>query len=102
MVGLAILGGVLGIPLLLAFSSIWSGYVLSVLWDWFMVPTFNLPQLSIPAAIGIAMAMGYLTHQTSTNKDERDGWEVFGLAVVVAILKPLFALVFGWVVHQFM
>ena len=29
-------------------SWIYSGYVLSILWGWFIVPVFNAPALTIP------------------------------------------------------
>ena len=95
-------GGVLGIPLLITLSAIWRGYVLSILWGWFVVPTFHLPQLSIVAAIGIAMVVSYLTHQTSMGKDEREGWDAFGYTKAITIINPLIALFFGWIVHLFM
>src|SRR6185295_1738836 len=41
MKGLAIFGGIVGLGVLLVFSSIFNGYALSVLWGWFVVPTFG-------------------------------------------------------------
>lgn len=40
--------------------TILSGYVLSVLWGWFIVPTFGLPLLTIPVAIGVMLVVAYL------------------------------------------
>jgi hypothetical protein len=37
------------------FSAIYSGYVLSVMWDWFIVSHFGLKALPIPFAIGLAL-----------------------------------------------
>lgn len=85
-------------------GAMWSGYVLSVLWGWFIVPTFEgIPALSIPAAIGIASVVGYLTRglarDTSDHKDPNDR---LIQNIGESFLAPLFTLAFGWVVHLFM
>ena len=104
MTGLAVLGAIIGLPALIALSSIFNGYALKVLWGWFVVPIFNLPQLSIPAAIGIAMVVGYLTKDTSNDckKADKSGAQKIGEAIGIAILKPSFSLFFGWIVQKFM
>ena len=84
-------------------SSIFNGYALSVLWGWFVVPTFGLPELTIAPAIGLAMVVSYLTHQHRTDeKSEKNFGEQMATTFSWAISKPLFALLFGWVVHLFM
>jgi len=35
--------------------AILQGWVMSVLWRWFIVPTFGLGEISIPVAIGITL-----------------------------------------------
>lgn len=77
-------------------SSIWSGYVLSILWGWFIVPTFGLPMLSIPAAIGVALIAGFLTKQISATKSD------WSQAVSTAIAVPLISLCLGYAIHSFM
>ncbi len=106
MTALAVFGGIVGIGLLLVLSSIFNGYALSVLWGWFIVPTFGAPALGIVPAIGIAMVVSYLTHQKNESKkeDEDDdgiGVKIFKLAIPV-LGKPALALLFGWIVHLFM
>ena len=98
---LAVLGGIFGIALLIAVASIWRGYVFSVLWGWFIVPTFALPALSIPLAIGIAMVVSFLTYQFHHNKDDRKTGDKVAAAVGTIILYPLLTLGIGWVVLQF-
>jgi len=103
MAGLAVLGAIVGVPLLIALSAIFNGYVLKVLWGWFIIPIFHLPQLSIPSAIGIALVVGYLTKQTNDCKEkERTGGERISRAILEAVLRPSFALFFGWIVQKFM
>ena len=103
MTALAVLGGIVGFGFLLVFSSIFNGYALSVLWGWFVVPTFGAPALSVVPAIGVAMVVSYLTHQTHDCKKEEKS---FGVTIAegsaTAILRPLVTLFFGWIVHLFM
>ena len=83
-----------------ALGVIVNGYVLSILWSWFIIP-FGLPQLSIAHAIGVGMVMSFLTyqHQTSTEADkEKAGINL----VVVLIIRPLAILGVGYIVKQFM
>ena len=49
--------------------SIWEGFVFMKLWAWFVVPMFGLPALTIPVAIGIALLVGFLTHQRNGESD---------------------------------
>ncbi len=104
MVALAVLGGIVGTVALLVVNSVFNGYVLNVLWGWFMVPVFHLPQLSIVPAIGIAIVVGYLTYQAKPDcqKVKRTMGQTIALATANAIERPLFALFFGYVVHLFM
>ena len=104
MVFLTILGGFVGFAALIVFSSLFRGYALSVLWGWFMVPTLHLPPLGVVQAIGIAMVVGFLTHQDTSDipKKERGMGEVIATAVAVAVLYPLLALLIGSVVHHYM
>lgn len=37
--------------LFLGLMCAWQGYVLSVLWGWFFVPTFGVPALSVPSSV---------------------------------------------------
>jgi Na+(H+)/acetate symporter ActP len=91
-----VLFGICAIVALMVASSIWSGYVLSILWGWFIVPTFGLPMLSIPVAIGLALIVSYLTKQMA---ESRVAW---GYTFSMALVVPLVALCMGYVVHSFM
>ncbi|MDP3994695.1 MAG: hypothetical protein Q8P91_02605 [bacterium] len=86
------------IGLITVFTSgvVLQGFALKILWAWFVVPTFQLPGLSIPAALGLSMVASYLTHQY--NKDERsvDG------QIVYPAFECLLVLVIGWIIHLFM
>lgn len=85
-----------GLLALWAPAALWNGYVLTVLWRWFVVPTFGVAPLMLWQAIGLTMIVGYLTHQYTSADKDGDGLK--GLAML--ILKPLFALFFGWLTLQ--
>lgn len=82
-------------------STLWSGYALSVLWGWFVAGTFGLPQLTINAAIGLAIIVGYMTRTIDSEKNDRSATEVLVRGVIVGTLKPAFALGTGWIVRLF-
>jgi hypothetical protein len=92
---LAVLLGVVGVT--------FSGYALSILWGWFIVETFNAPQISIPVAIGISIIIDYLSKQTtSTDADDEDYWDKVGKSIGESLMKPAVVLLFGWIVTLFM
>jgi hypothetical protein len=43
------------------------GYVISVLWSWFMVPAFSVPKISIPMAIGLVLLFRGLVYRVDTS-----------------------------------
>jgi hypothetical protein len=93
----------LGFLALIPLSVIWRGYALTVLWAWFVAPTFGLPELAIAPAIGLSLVVRYLTHQSDAVKTpEGDFGERMAKACAYALLLPLLVLGIGWVVHQFM
>lgn len=103
MVVMAAFGGFVGVLALLVLSSMWKGYVLTVLWAWFVVPTFGLPALAIAPAIGLAMVVSFLTHQRDASKEpEGDFSARMAKSVAHALVMPALVLGIGWVVHQFM
>jgi hypothetical protein len=98
MIELTILAATLG---LIAVGAIWNGYVLTILWGWFIAPTFGLPALSLATAIGLALVVSYLTHQYLPKcAEEGDTWDKLGRAFWHMLMRPAFSLLIGWVVKQ--
>lgn len=88
---------------LIAVGSIWSGYVLTILWGWFVVPTFGMPALQLAPAIGLAMVVSYLTHQYMPKvTNEGSSFDQMGHAFGHIALKPAMALLVGWIVKAWM
>ena len=98
---LIIIGSVAGIIGL----TIVRGWVLSVLWGWFIVPTFDLPELSIGIALGIVLIIGMFQGTNNiknfiTNKQEYDKAKVKNQMIEQAWV-PFLALLAGFIVKQF-
>lgn len=83
---------------------IFSGYALSILWSWFVSPTFGIVALNIPEAIGVALVVSFLAkeypEEDKTNK--KSFGEIMGRLFMTAIFRPAFALFTGWVITLFM
>lgn len=101
MIGLVVLGA-LGIPALIAVASVWNGYALTILWGWFIVTTFGLPPLSLPAAIGLVLVVAYLTAHQSEDAPKDDAGDRLIRSLVMIALRPPIILGIGWIVRQFM
>lgn len=100
----AAIGGIIAFFVgLVVVLSILRGWVLSILWGWFMVPILGLPALSIPQAIGIAVVVGLLTHQSHSSPEDKNepNGKKWG-RMLEPLLSPWIALAFGWVVKQYM
>jgi|OM-RGC.v1.031168147 hypothetical protein len=81
-------------------GAILKGWVLSILWGWFIVPVFHLPQLSVVAAIGVAMALSYTVNGLTSGKGNKDKDGV--ARILTMLLGPFVVLFVGWIVHLFM
>jgi len=90
-------GQVLLLLILLIPLMIMSAFTLTVLWDWFVVTTFQLPALRIPQALGLGLIVSYFTMNRTTDPSKD-----FSDVMVDAITKPFVFLGLGWVVHLFM
>lgn len=77
-------------------ATILQGFVLKVLWGWFFVP-LGAPAITIPLALGVALTVGMLTHQSTKGDDEDWPEKLAG-----AFAGPLIVLLFGWVIRGFM
>lgn len=91
--------GILVLVLLfLLYNAFAWGYVASVFYGWFVLPSFpNLPHFSYIEFIGFVLFMGVLTHKNPTNiKDE---YKDKGMDTIQLLIGPWVTLFFGWLVH---
>ena len=76
----------------------WSGFTLSVLWGWFVVPMFGLPTLSLAQAYGITLVVRAAKGLDTRTEKNPDSFEVMlGKAFVLAPFASGLSLLFGWV-----
>jgi hypothetical protein len=85
---------ILGIP-----GYIYNGYIFSILWEWFIVSTFNLPVLSIPVAIGISLVIRFFIHRSY--KSSTEFAEIIGELIGNGFVNPTIFLGIGYVIHCF-
>ena len=90
--------------ILLPFTALLNGYALSMLWQWFIVSTFEARPLGILPAIGMAMVVSFLTKQYNSAAHDPSKSHNARMAELITytVLNPVFALVFGWIVHSLM
>lgn len=83
---------------LIALSILWRGFVLHILWGWFVVP-LGAPHIGVAWAIGLAaiasMAVG---HKGKNKGDEPDTAE----NLTFLFLGPLVILGVSWIAHAAM
>ncbi len=96
------IGTVVSFLLILIGGSIIGGWALSVLWNWFVSPVFDLPNLTIIQAIGISLITGYITSNPSQSSNDKDATEKMISNVVHAFAAPILYVGIGWVILQFM
>lgn len=80
---------------------IWSGYVLSILLAWFLVPALGAPALGVAQAMGVTLTARMVAGHASGKDDSEKkttAEKLTGLANI--FVKPLVILCVGWVVKQ--
>lgn len=83
--------------------AILSGWVLSLMWAWFIVPKFQLPPLNVTEAIGVSLVVGFLTIQYSSSNGKERSLEGKAIDLIMYVVgRPLLALLIAWIVLQFM
>lgn len=83
----------LGLPL--------SGWVLSVMWAWFVVPVFHLPALGVAQAIGLSCIVSFFKSYKSGDGKKKTTTETVIDLIGTAFAAPLFALGFAYIIHLF-
>ena len=99
-IGAAILFGAL-----IVLSYFVSGLVLSKMWEWFIVSTFEAPQITILEAIGISMIVGLFTRGLATKMDTDDDERIlyrFARMWGRLLLSPFITLFIAWIIYKLM
>ncbi len=97
--------GLIGLWILtVIISSVAQGFTVAMLWQWFVVPVFGLPTISIVVALGLGLIFSvYKGVQKAPTKDS----EEYGLQKwLTSLLGQLggydFVLLFGFILNLFM
>ena len=85
-------------------GAVMNGWVLSILWSWFVIPVLHLQELSIPLAIGFSLVVGMLTKTpySSTDKEKKTTNELIMQLLAIAFGTPLFTLLLGYIIKLFL
>lgn len=76
------------------------GWILSVLWSWFVVP-LGAAGIDMWHAAGFAAIVTLLTHRSESEESE-DTSKLWGRLIAAAVVLPLLMLAFGWLFHLLM
>lgn len=87
-------------------GTIVNGWVLSILWGWFVVPLFNLAPLTIPYAIGISTIFSMFIRRPESSKNDKK-YENDDLTKIIesigyALFSPFVVLFVAYIVTLFL
>ena len=99
-----ILGTIIGIlltifiliPILTVYSVVAQGFVISWLWEWYIVP-LGMSSLTLIHAYGISLILYVTTHQHTVYKNANN--ELSGEKITTGLIAPWWALLIGWILH---
>lgn len=86
--------------LALLIGTLWSGFCLSCLWRWFLVP-LGVPPVGVAHAIGLAALASLLVRGGSSSFDADDALERTVALFLVSVVLPAFFLCVGWACSNF-
>lgn len=95
---LAVAGALVLVPAWIFVAACWSGYTIAIAWGWLIAPTFGLPVLTTPQAIGVTMIVGHLAKHVPANKEDVE----WGKLVAKTLLGPAFFLFGAYIVTLFL
>ena len=83
---------------------IFTGYTLSILWQWFIVTAFAAPPISVVQAIGVVLVVQLMTFKAPPDcvLVERDAFEKAVRGILINLVIPASFLLTGWIVRMFM
>lgn len=96
--GTEVLGQIFSVLFCLTAVTILKGWALSVVWAWFIVPTFALPALTIPQAIGISIVAAMVKPGNIESENKGGIWLY---SVKLSALIGM-AMLIAWIVSKFM
>lgn len=99
---IVVIGSVTVVIGYIVLTSVMNGWVLTYLWQWFVMPVFDIRSILIVEAIGISMIATFLARHASRQKENRTIEEQKIEAIQYGILHPLIVLGVAYIVHLFL
>lgn len=79
-----------------------SGWVLVVLWGWFVLPVFRVAAPSIAQACGLGLFLRFMVQNYySYDRSKTYTGQDVAVAVLMMVVYPLVVLGIGWFIYQF-
>ncbi len=85
-------------------TTVWYGKIFSLLWNWYIVPTFHFPELTIITGSGVMLIIAIIMPRSggSVVIDHSASFlENIENALVKFVLEPLAILATGWILTFF-
>jgi len=88
-----------------------SNFILTKLWGWFVVPIFNVQQISMVQSMGLTLIIGYVLRSSlmvdgkeklKKEFEDKSPFEISGILFGYAILSPLFVWFIGYIITLFL
>jgi hypothetical protein len=106
MSGGEIFGITVAAPMLCAFCAIFNGWVLSLLWQWIVTPTFGMKAITVAQAVGLFFVINYVKNNIDINKKKEEDpmtfWFAAFLTIFCTLLNGFVVLFLAWLVTLFM
>jgi len=87
-------------PIACIINSLYDGYTLIKLYNWFIINTFHLPILTMPIAIGITLFME-MFQKIPNDSGEKNARKILLKIIYNIITKNSLLLILGYIVHKF-
>ena len=86
--------------LIMVASALIHGAVLVQLWEWFIVPTFNMSPLLLVQSMGIVLTINYVKRHKP--KTPENFWKEVVENMIFIVISAVMVLTLGWITNQFM
>lgn len=91
--------GVLGFVAFLALLALLNGWAIATLWGWFVVP-LGMKVISFAHAYGLSLLIS-VTMSTRGIQNNGDSKATIAKGIMLPIMLPIMAVLFGWIAVQF-
>ncbi|KKU90838.1 MAG: hypothetical protein UY23_C0006G0047 [Candidatus Jorgensenbacteria bacterium GW2011_GWA1_48_11] len=82
-------------------SALLNGFALMLLWNWFVVPAFGVPAISMTSAISLAIIASLLTNQYIPKPNGESDKEHQMKRIDHEFTLPIVVIAMGWILRFF-